>query len=73
VKEIKRMPFLSGLISLYRLQKQEIRIFEIVNNREEFGHFEMDLIIGKNHVGAALTITEGFLSSLSLAICHKEK
>lgn len=31
---------------------------EKVNNREEFGHFEMDLVIGKNHQGAILTITE---------------
>jgi IS30 family transposase len=31
---------------------------EKVNNREEFGHFEMDLIVGKNHQGAILTLTE---------------
>ena len=31
---------------------------EKVNNREEFGHFEMDLVIGKNHQGAILTLTE---------------
>jgi IS30 family transposase len=31
---------------------------EKVNNREEFGHFEMDLVIGKEHKGAVLTITE---------------
>jgi IS30 family transposase len=31
---------------------------EKVNNREEFGHFEMDLVIGKDHNGAILTITE---------------
>ncbi len=31
---------------------------EKANNREEFGHFEMDLVIGKNHKGAILTITE---------------
>jgi len=31
---------------------------EKVNNREEFGHFEMDLVIGKNHEGAILTLTE---------------
>jgi len=31
---------------------------EKANKREEFGHFEMDLIIGKNHQGAILTITE---------------
>ena len=29
-----------------------------VNNREEFGHFEMDLVIGKEHKGVVLTITE---------------
>ena len=31
---------------------------EKANNREEFGHFEMDLVIGKNNNGAILTITE---------------
>lgn len=31
---------------------------EKVNNREEFGHFEMDLVMGKNHQGAILTLTE---------------
>lgn len=31
---------------------------EKVNNREEFGHFEMDLVIGKEHKEAVLTITE---------------
>lgn len=31
---------------------------EKVNNREEFGHFEMDLIVGKNHKGVILTLTE---------------
>lgn len=31
---------------------------ERVNNREEFGHFEMDLIVGKNNQGAILTLTE---------------
>lgn len=31
---------------------------EKINNREEFGHFEMDLVIGKDHKGAILTITE---------------
>jgi IS30 family transposase len=31
---------------------------EKVNNREEFGHFEMDLVIGKEHKGVVLTITE---------------
>lgn len=31
---------------------------EKANNREEFGHFEMDLVIGKEHKGAILTITE---------------
>lgn len=31
---------------------------EKVNNREEFGHFEMDLVVGKKHQGAVLTITE---------------
>jgi IS30 family transposase len=31
---------------------------EKVNNREEFGHFEMDLVVGKNNKGAILTITE---------------
>ncbi|MCB9202881.1 MAG: IS30 family transposase [Flavobacteriales bacterium] len=29
-----------------------------INNREEFGHFEMDLIVGKNHKGVILTLTE---------------
>ena len=29
-----------------------------MNNREEFGHFEMDLVIGKEHKGVVLTITE---------------
>ena len=29
-----------------------------VNTREEFGHFEMDLIVGKDNNGAILTITE---------------
>jgi IS30 family transposase len=29
-----------------------------VNNREEFGHFEMDLVIGKDNKGAILTLTE---------------
>ncbi len=28
------------------------------NDREEFGHFEMDLVVGKNNKGAILTITE---------------
>lgn len=28
------------------------------NNREEFGHFEMDLVIGKDNKGAILTLTE---------------
>lgn len=31
---------------------------EKANNREEFGHFEMDLVIGKENKGAILTITE---------------
>ena len=31
---------------------------EKANNREEFGHFEMDLVVGKNNKGAILTITE---------------
>ncbi len=31
---------------------------EKANKREEFGHFEMDLVVGKNHKGAILTITE---------------
>ena len=31
---------------------------EKVNNREEFGHFEMDLIVGKDHQGVILTLTE---------------
>ena len=31
---------------------------EKANKREEFGHFEMDLVIGKDHKGAVLTITE---------------
>lgn len=29
-----------------------------MNNREEFGHFEMDLVVGENHEGAILTLTE---------------
>jgi IS30 family transposase len=28
------------------------------NNREEFGHFEMDLVVGKDNKGAILTLTE---------------
>jgi len=28
------------------------------NDREEFGHFEMDLVVGKDNEGAILTITE---------------
>ena len=31
---------------------------EKANNREEFGHFEMDLVVGKDNKGAILTITE---------------
>lgn len=31
---------------------------ERINNREEFGHFEMDLVVGKNNQGAVLTLTE---------------
>jgi IS30 family transposase len=31
---------------------------ERVNNREEFGHFEMDLVVGKDNKGAILTLTE---------------
>ena len=31
---------------------------EKVNNREEFGHFEMDLVVGKENKGAILTLTE---------------
>lgn len=31
---------------------------EKVNNREEFGHFEMDLIVGKDNKGIVLTLTE---------------
>lgn len=31
---------------------------EKANNREEFGHFEMDLVVGKNNKGAILTLTE---------------
>lgn len=31
---------------------------EKVNNREEFGHFEMDLVVGKDNQGAILTLTE---------------
>lgn len=31
---------------------------ERANNREEFGHFEMDLIVGKGNKGAILTLTE---------------
>lgn len=29
-----------------------------VNNREEFGHFEMDLVVGKNNEGFIITIIE---------------
>lgn len=31
---------------------------EAANNREEFGHFEMDLVVGKDNKGAILTLTE---------------
>ena len=31
---------------------------EKANRREEFGHFEMDLVVGKDNRGAILTITE---------------
>ena len=31
---------------------------EKANKREEFGHFEMDLVVGKEHQGFILTITE---------------
>jgi len=31
---------------------------EKANNREEFGHFEMDLVVGKDNKGAILTLTE---------------
>lgn len=31
---------------------------EKANKREEFGHFEMDLVVGKRHQGCILTITE---------------
>lgn len=31
---------------------------EKANNREEFGHFEMDLVVGKENKGAILTLTE---------------
>jgi len=31
---------------------------EKANNRTEFGHFEMDLVVGKDNKGAILTITE---------------
>lgn len=31
---------------------------ERANNREEFGHFEMDLVVGRENKGAILTLTE---------------
>jgi len=40
---------------------------EKINNREEFGHWEADLIIGANHKGAILTMTERVSKQLLMA------
>lgn len=44
---------------------------EKVNRREEFGHWEADLICGKNHQGFLLTLTERV--SKMLFICYLPK
>ncbi len=40
---------------------------EIINNRKEFGHWEADLIEGKNHSGFILTLTERISKQLLMA------
>lgn len=46
---------------------------EKANKREEFGHWEADLIAGKNHDGFILTITERVSKELLIAYLPKGK
>jgi IS30 family transposase len=46
---------------------------EIVNNKARVGDWEMDLIVGKNHKGAVLTIVERKTSFLLLAATNGKK
>ncbi|MFJ1431464.1 hypothetical protein ACILE2_11785, partial [Capnocytophaga canimorsus] len=48
---------LQNLMSLLIKNRKPIRLRpEIVLTNEEFGHFEVDLIVGTEHKGAILTI-----------------
>lgn len=44
-----------------------------INNREEFGHWEADLIEGKNHQGYLLTLTERVSKHLLISYLPKGK
>ena len=44
-----------------------------INNREEFGHWEADLIIGAHHKGAILTMTERVSKQLLMAYLPQGK
>ena len=46
---------------------------EKANKREEFGHWEADLIAGKNHQGFILTLTERVSKELLIAYLPKGK
>lgn len=46
---------------------------EKANNREEFGHWEADLISGKNHQGFILTLTERISKHVMLGYLPKGK
>jgi len=46
---------------------------EKANNRTEFGHWEADLIIGNNHKGAILTLTERVSKQLMIKYLEKGK
>ncbi len=46
---------------------------EKINNREEFGHWEADLIEGANHSGFLLTLTERVSKQLLMAYLPKGK
>ncbi len=44
-----------------------------INNREEFGHWEADLIAGKNHSGFILTLTERISKQILMSFLPKGK
>lgn len=46
---------------------------EKINKREEFGHWEADLISGKNHQGFILTLTERISKQILMAYLHRGK